>query len=603
MDLKFNPDKPDYELVQDQTRLTEILPTLAKADLLAVDLEATGLDPLSSKIITVQLAVAEKAFILDADKLDLSVLKELLENPKPLKVLQNAAYDYKFLKHHLGITVEKVFDTMLAERILTMGKSRQISLLAIAKKYLDIDLDKSIRRSFETHSGELTEQQLIYSALDVITLLPICRQMIEELKKEKLVQIAHLEFQLIPVVADMESKGIKVDQNKWLEMIKQMELKRNDAESLIQEYLLPYYEKSQSDLFGGKPKVINLNSPLQVLEAFRKVGIDIPSTGVKILMQTNHDLAKMLLEYRKYEKLLSAFGNGILEKINPKTGRLHPNFIQMGADTGRFSCNNPNLQQIPATATFRECFIPESGYDFVVCDYSQQELRVLASLSKDPLLMKAYKDDLDLHTLTASEMFKIPLEQFFQEKIPEELKKYRNSAKIINFGIAYGMGPGALSSLLGVSSDEARIYLDRYSNTYKGVTRWLNTAAKSAVAHGYSLTIIGRKRWYQLPEKDDIEYRRLIGDIERQGKNSPIQGTSADMTKKALIYIKNRLTKENLDAFLILAIHDEIVVEASKSCSKQVKKIVEEEMIRAGTEMLENVPVKVGASVTGVWEH
>ena len=602
LDLQFDPENPSYELIETNERVVEVAAQLAEEQYIAVDVEATGLDPYTSKLLSVQIGTPTTAYIFDPRTVDLAPLKELLEARRPLKILQNASFDYKFIKHHLDITLGNLYDTMLAERVLTTGRGRHIGLAAITKKYLDIDMDKSVRESFLTTTGELTDEQLAYGALDVLALHPICQMQMAQLKKDNLITVAHLEFQTSPVVAEMELKGILLDVPRWKDMFVEYEKKRDEAEQKIQEYLSPYFKMQQGDLFGGPAKVVNLNSPKQVMEAFQMVGIDLPSTGVAILKGAKHELADMLLEYRGYEKLISAFGQTILDKINPVSGRLHPNFQQIGADTGRFSCSNPNLQQIPSTAEFRDCFIPAEGYTFVVADYSQQELRVLAALTNDPLFMKAYKEDLDLHSLTASQMFGVPFEEFDHKNKPEH-NKLRKSAKIINFGIAYGMGPGALGSLLGVEMDEAKEMLDKYVKTYKGVKKWLDAAAAQAVKQGYSTTLIGRKRWYTMPEKDDPEYKKKVGNIQRQGKNTPIQGSSADMTKYALVYIMNRIFADNLDARPILAVHDEVVVEVALKDAEVVRDIVETEMIRAGEEMLPNVPVKADAGITNVWEH
>ncbi len=600
--LAFSPDKPPYELVQDNKRVKELARQFAKAKTLGVDVEATGLDPYTSELLLLQIGVDDQAYLFDPLQVDLSLLKPPLSASQPLKIVQNASFDYKFIKHHLGITLGNLFDTMLAERMLTAGLSRNVSLAAMSEKYLGVKMDKEVRKSFVRGNHQFNIKQLEYAALDVLVLPHILSAQLPLLEKEDLMKVAHLEFQTVPVVAEMELKGIRLDIQKWQEIFAYEQKERDRAEDKIQELLAPLYKRHQANLFGGTSKVVNLNSPKQVLEAFQLLGVDVPSTGEAVLKKTNHALAKLLLDYRTHEKLISAFGDSLLEKVNPVTKRIHPSFSQIGADTGRFSCSDPNLQQIPATARFRECFIPADGYTFVVADYSQQELRVLAGLTNDPLFLKAYREDLDLHSLTASQMFGVPFKEFKPTENPEH-KKLRQSAKTINFGIAYGMGPGALGALLGVSVEDARGMLSKYVQTYKGVKRWLDKVGKEALYKGYSETIIGRKRWYHLPSKDDVDYIRVVGNIERQGKNTPIQGSSADMTKFALIYMYKKFQDEQLVAVPILAIHDEVVVEVSQADAPRVRDIVEAEMIRAGEEMLPQVPVKAEAKITNVWEH
>ncbi|MDP2735704.1 MAG: DNA polymerase A family protein, partial [bacterium] len=323
--------------------------------------------------------------------------------------------------------------------------------------------------------------------------------------------------------------------------------------------------------------------------------LDLPSTGEGILSQYDHPLAKLLLEYRGYEKIITSFGENLLSKINPKTGRVHPDYMQIGADTGRFACSNPNLQQIPSESLFRECFIASPGYQLVIADYSQIELRLMAELSGDAVFVGAFKEDQDLHTLTASQMFGIPIDQVSKEK--------RFQAKSINFGLMYGRGARSLAVQLGVSEDEALKLLQKYFSRYGKVRDWLNQASKEAVRLGYSRTLGGRKRYYPKINPGDPGAERQISYIERQGKNTPIQGASADMTKYALVYIRERLRKEGLDATPIHTVHDEIVVEARADQAKKTAKLLEEEMMRAGERFLKKVPVKVDAVVSDIWEH
>src|SRR3990172_1279572 len=292
--------------------------------------------------------------------------------------------------------------------------------------------------------------------------------------------------------------------------------------------------------------------------------------------------------------MITSFGESILEKINEVTGRLHPDFIQLGADTGRFACNNPNLQQIPADSGFRSCFIPTPGYKMITADYSQIELRIMAEVSGDPAFLEAFQKDVDLHTLTASQMFRIPIEKVNKDK--------RFQAKSINFGLMYGRGSASLANQIGLSVEESKELLDVYFSKYKKVKFWLDAVGRQAIKQGYVRTLGGRKRMFILPDKADMDYQKLIGSIERQGKNMPIQGTSADITKYALLYINKELKEKKLDAYLVHTVHDEIVVEAKEDVADEVSKLVEEQMIRAGERLLKKVPVKVDVHISDCWE-
>lgn len=587
-----------YDFITNTDSLVRILPDLSETQTLSVDTEGTSLDPYSSKLLLVQIATDTRSYVIDAQKVDLSPLKAVLESERPLKILQNAKYDYAVLKVGTGISLGSIYDTMIAERLITNGISREISLRALVEKYIGVRIDKTIRDEFSDPKnaalrGKFSEQQLEYAARDVHFLLDIFKKQYRALIQEGLVETAKLEFKTVPVVAEMELKGFLIDQKKWRIYLAELEEKRNQINKEIQLELRSLSSFTQVDLFGNEIDAINLDSPLQLLEAFKKMGVELPNTSEATLQKTDHPLAKRLLDYRQYEKMITSFGESILEKINPKTGRIHPDFMQLGADTGRFACNNPNLQQIPADSGFRSCFIAAPGYKLVTADYSQIELRIMAEVSQDPVFLEAYLTEMDLHTLTASQMFRVPAEQVD--------KKMRFQAKSINFGLMYGRGATSLSLQIGTSVEEAKSLLDIYFKTYQGVKKWLDKTGRDAVRNGYCRTLGGRKRIFILPDRDNPEYQRLIGSIERQGKNTPIQGTSADITKYALIFLHDEIKKHNLDAHLISTVHDEIITEAREDIADKVAKIVEDQMVRAGKVLLKSCPVKVEVTIADSW--
>jgi len=596
-----NFKKPQYEFVEKTERLQEIVATdLAEEAIIAVDTEADRLDPHRATLLLVQVGTAEKAYVIDARKVDLSPLKNLFGAQKPLKLLQNAKFDYKLLKVQAGLELANIFDTFLAERIITCGGPRGVSNLgALGKKYLNLDLDKDYK-SYDwervARTGKLTERHLKYAALDVLVLFPIFKKQFAQLKKDKLIEVAQLEFACAPVVAEMEIHGSYIDQKKWRKHTRELEKKRDTVAAKIQAELRPFYKTNQTDLFGNHVDVVNLNSPVQIIEAFAKVGIDIPSTGEAILRNIDHPIARMLLEYRSYEKLISAFGENLLQHVNPKTNRLHPDYMQIGADTGRFACSKPNLQQIPKESGFRGCFVAPKGRKLVTADYSQIELRIMAEMSGDTELIEAFKAGKDLHTFTASQMFGIP-----EDKVRKDVERFQ--AKSINFGLMYGRGANSLATQLEISRDEAKKLFNKYFKRYHRVKKWLDKVAEDAVKRGYSTTMIGRRRLHQQPDPDEPNYERVISSIERKGKNTPIQGTSADMIKYALVFVWRRLREEGLDAFPTHTVHDEITINAASKDAERVKVVLEEEMIRAGEKILKKVPVVVEGKVSDVWEH
>lgn len=588
----------NYQYITNLDQLKEIVPILETEQTLAIDTEANKLDPFTARLLLLQIATPTRAFVIDCTKVDLSHLKPVLEAAKPLKILQNAKYDYAILRVQTGIKLASIYDTMIAERLLTCGISRDISLKSLSEKYLGLKIEKTIRDTFAdprdpSLRGKFSKEQLDYAARDAHILLDIFKKQLPQLKADGLVETARLEFSIIPVVAEMELRGSLIDREKWEAHIEELQSKRDVIHQEIQEQLRHLNPYSQIGLFGGQVDAINLDSPLQLLGAFKKLGMEIPNTSEAILQKVDHPISKRLLEYRAFEKMITAFGLSILEKIHPVTGRLHPDFMQLGADTGRFACNNPNLQQIPQDSKFRSCFIATPGYKMITADYSQIELRIMAEVSQDPAFLQAFNEDIDLHTLTASQMFRVPIDEVGKEK--------RFQAKSINFGLMYGRGPHSLSTQIGLSVDESKELLDIYFRTYKKVKIWLDNIGRAVVKNGYVRTLGGRKRLFQLPNKDNPDYFKLIGSVERQGKNTPIQGTSADITKYALLFISREFQRLGLDAFLIHTVHDEIVSEARVDQIDLAKQVVEEQMVEAGRILLKKVPIKVDVHVGDFW--
>lgn len=591
-----NYNEFDYELIQEPSRLAQVAEILAGETVLGIDTETTGLDPHTSELLLLQLSTLDKVYVIDCKRVVPLALKSILENPQVRKVAQNAKFEYEMLKQQTGITLSGLFDTMLAERLVTAGISREISLKAIAHKYIGATLDKSVRESFYKTAAlgdaYLAPEQLHYAARDAFIMIPIWKLQVPALKRTRLEQVALLEFQCIAAVGDMELAGVKIDETRWRKIIGDVAVQRDKAQGELCEILAP--ATMQATMFGVS--AINLNSNIQLIDAFSKLGVELPDTMESTLVKYGHPAVAKLLEYRGYEKTLSAFGENVLSLINPKTGRVHPDFNQYGADTGRFSCTKPNVQQIPATSDFRKCFVASEGYKLVTCDYSQAELRILAELSGDEGFVTAFRSGGDLHALTASQMFGVPLE--------EVQKPQRSAAKAINFGLAYGMGPGGLAPRLGVTLDEAKELIARYFKAYPGVQKWLDKAAKDSVRLGYSVTTLGRKRFYNMPDEslkglNEDEYRKQISAIERQGKNSPIQGSNADMTKLALINLRTAL--KDWDARTVNTVHDEIVVEVRTDQAEEVMHIVEHAMVSAGEAILKSVPVVADATSADYW--
>ncbi len=589
--------KLNYVYVKDQQDYDDAINFIVSEDILGLDTEGNSLDPFTNELFLVQIGNEEIVYVFDY-KWYKKLSKEVFwKSRRKTWIIHNAKYDYKVLKQSLGVELLNVFDTFLAERILTCGIERKNSLKDVVYKYLNLEIDKEIRDEFilmslSTFDQKITKELIEYSATDVQLLLIIYKKQKWELENSELTKIANLEFEVCKVVAEMELKGIYVGVASWQRLIDFCEIKKGETEDKIHNLLID--EGFGDGLFGNLQ--INLNSTKELKGIFSKFGITLSATGDAELAQVDHPFAALLRDYRKYEKQLSSFGESFLKLVRKETSRVHPNFQQIGADTGRFSCSNPNLQQIPADEEYRKCFAAPIGRKVIACDYSQQELRLLASLSADPKFIKFYEDGVDLHTATASMMFNIPMEKV-------EKETHRKVAKTINFGLAYGQGAKKLGLTIGVDEDEAVKMIEKYFSQFTFIRDWLEAASKEAQNLGYSKTLMGRKRFYNIPSLNDPDYKQIMSSIGRQGKNTPIQGSGVDMIKMALIKIHHRLKEEKLDAFLINVVHDEIIVEASEEDAKKAALVVKNAMIEAGQELASNVPILAEEGIGDYWKH
>jgi DNA polymerase-1 len=574
----------NYTLVTEASDLANITNTLKGVEAVGLDIETTDLSPRDGRVRLLQLATAEETFVIDVFETgDLASLKEILESG-PVKVLQNGKFDYSFLKAEHGISVSPVFDTMLAAQLLAGGdQSLSYALEAVAKRHAGVEIDKSAR--IENWSGELSEAQIEYAARDAAVLLPLCERVTEELQEERLVRVAKIEFEAVAAIAEMELAGIKLNVAKWKELEKTIR-KRRDEVALALDAQFPAPD-GVLPLEGLGPR-LNLNSPQQITDAFRSLGIDLPDTRVWTLLKVDHPAARLLLEYRELQKKLGTYLETYPSFVHPKTGRIHANFLQCRVPTGRLACTSPNIQQVPHEDEFRSCFVAEQGNVLVIADYSQIELRILAEVSGDPGFVRAFQEGEDLHRVTAATMFGVEKDAVTKEQ--------RSAAKRINFGLAYGRGAKSLSAQLGTDEERARKLIEEYFANYPKVQRYLQATADKAIKTGTLRTLSGRIRKFGNVSGLDSMTK---GALRREAMNFPIQGASADIAKLALNYIREEL--EGLEAHLINCIHDEFVVECNQHVAEEVAERAKAAMNKAGAALLKRVPVEVEVAISHEW--
>ena len=574
-----------HKLVTEASELAGVAETLRDAEAVGVDIETTGLSPRDGRMRLLQLATPDETFVVDAFEIDnLAPLKEVLEGG-PVKALHNSKFDYSFLKAEHGISLSPIFDTMLAAQLLDGGEyGPSYALETVAERYAGIELDKSARG--EDWSEELSEAQIEYAARDAAVLLPLRERLKEALAKDDLIRVSKIEFRAVAAIAEMELAGIKLDVQKWKELERTVR-KRRDEAALALETQFPAPE-GVLPLEGLGPR-LNLNSPQQITDAFRSLGIELADTRVWTLLKVDHPAARLLLEYRELQKKLGTYLETYPSFIHPKTGRIHANFLQCRVPTGRLACTNPNIQQVPHEDEFRSCFVAEQDNVLVIADYSQIELRILAEVSGDPGFVQAFREGEDLHRVTAATMFGV--------KKGEVTKEQRSAAKRINFGLAYGRGAKSLSAQLGTDEERARTLIDEYFANYPKVQRYLQGTASKAMKTRTLRTLSGRVRKFRDdPSRLDPMAK---GAMRREAMNYPVQGTAADIAKLALSYIHEQL--EALDAQLINCIHDEFVLECHQDLAEEVAEKTKGAMKRAGEILLKKVPVEVEVAISREW--
>ncbi|WP_339384949.1 bifunctional 3'-5' exonuclease/DNA polymerase [Iningainema tapete] len=566
-----------YQLVQDAQTLESVCQSLAAAKVIGIDTETTGLDPRTHRLRLVQIAAkGMPVMIVDlaaipVDKL--KPLKQLLTNGYT-KVFHNGKFDWSFLSMANLQPTGPYFDTQLASQVLFAGLKKSHTLAALASKFLKTELNKDLQHS--DFSGKLSNDQLEYAAIDAAILLPLQKILYAHLKRASLLPTAFLEFEAMPTVAQMELNGMQLDHQKWLAVSLDLEAKKQVAALQLKE--LKIRHSSQLSLLPEYTDRVNLESPQQVLAALQSKGIPIDSTSKKTLipLASQYPIIRALLDYRKLSKITST---NLLEYVHPVTGRIHAQYRQCGARSGRFSCRSPNLQNIPREKAIRSCFVASPGYKIIKADYSQIELRITAVLSGDRRMIKAYQQGRDLHALTAALITGKSLTSITAED--------RRLAKAINFGLIYGMGAAKLQlyaeTEYGVmmTLEEAQRFRKRFFQAYSGVAKWHDRIRCTVYGRGIrEIRTIGgrRRRWANKPRLSEL-------------LNHPVQGTSADITKIAIAKLFKTLGKTG--AKLIGTVHDEIILECPEQQVAPVSKILHKCMLQAAAKFLNPLPVLI----------
>jgi len=604
---QFDKSKSKYELITTKKDAEKLVHKLSKKDLVVFDTETDSLDPFELNILGASFSTkaGEGYFIaidpgskifsdgkkrLPVDEFK-KIFKPLFENKKIKKVCQNGKYDISVMRG-LGIKVENFyFDTMVASYIVDPDQKHGMD--GLSEKYLNYrpiplsDLIGEKKDASKIYDAEL-EKLSDYAAEDADITFQLYEILNKEIKKEKLEKVAfEVDFPLVPVLEDMEHEGVKIDKSALDSFSK--ELKK----------LITGYTNKIHKIAGEE---FNISSPkqLQVI-LFEKLGLASGrktktgfSTDARALenLRGEHKIINIILDYRQATKLKSTYADSLPNLINSKTGRVHTDFNQVVAATGRLSSMNPNLQNIPIRTDMgkeiRKAFVPrDKNFVLLSADYSQIELRLLAAICKDQALMKAFKNGEDIHRSTAALVFMVD---------PKDVTPdMRRKAKEVNFGILYGIGPFGLKTRLGIPQSHAKEIIETYFDTFKKVKNYMNDSVKKAQENGYSETLSGRRRFLKNINSNNRVVRQFE---ERVAINMPIQGTAADMIKLAMIKIHRELEKQNAKTKMVLQVHDELLFDAHKDEVDEFRPMIKEIM---ETAMPVDVPITVDTGVGDNW--
>ena len=592
-----------YLLIDNEQKINDLIQELSQQTEICFDTETTGINALTAEIIGMSFCFKKnKAYYVPllGTKTDtiyiLNLFNKIFQNPHIHWIGQNIKYDFLILKSYNISIKGAFFDTMLAHYVIEPESRHNMDLISTQLlKYEPV--------SIETLIGKKGKQQLSmrdaplekvkeYAAEDADITFQIKQKLAPQLKDKGVEKVFwEVENPLIPVLIDMEYQGIKID----------VDFLKNYSEVLqkeCKEFEESVYKQAGVRFNLASPKQLGevLFDKLQIKADAKKTKTGQYATGEDVIQKLakQHPIVEDILNFRELSKLKSTYIDAIPELVNPLTGRVHTSFSQAVAVTGRLSSNNPNLQNIPIRTQrgkeIRKAFIPRSADRFIIsADYSQIELRIVAAISGDKNLCQAFIDGKDIHTATASKVFKIAEEEITKEQ--------RYKAKSVNFGIIYGQGAFGLADNLSISRTEAKEIIDNYKQEFPAIQEYMQTQINKAKEQGYVETLMGRKRWLADINSSNFTVR---GFAERNAINSPIQGSAADMIKLAMIHIYNKFNALQLQSNMILQVHDELLFDVVESEIEQVKKIILHEMIHA-LPLPNNVPVEASLGVGKNW--
>ncbi len=536
-----------------------------------------GLDPYLSRIRLIQLGTQSEAFVLDTTRVSPVPWLWWLRDHSAKIVAQNARFDLAHLQQ-AGVFLPGAWDTMLSDQLLRPGQ-KDSSLGALSERYLGESMDKTAQKS--DWAGELTDAQLEYAGRDVLILPRLHEVLRDKLRSQKLVQAARLEFAAIPAFAMLSRTGFVLDLNRWEDRRERTEAELSQVEAELLRLLPP---PARQGVLFGEPEAVNLQSPEQVLSALRRLGLEVASTSEHHLKSLDHPAATLLLKHRELATYLKMFGRPMPGYVHPDTGRIHAEYWQLGAASGRTTSTSPNMQQLPHDKETRALFGAMPGNALVIADYSQIELRIACEISGDRNMLEAFAKGEDIHRRTAA---------LVTGKAADDVTKAdRQLAKAINFGLVYGMQPQGFQAYardaygVSLTGEEAERFHQAFFQAYPGLQRWHYAQTARAKRSGAVRTLSGRLRPFE-------------NVLLTTATNTPVQGTGADMLKAALGTLAPLVWSRNWQ--IVGEVHDEIVLEVPESEAEEAASCLQTAMVGAGQRFLRRVPVEAEATIGHTW--
>ena len=558
--------------------------------LVAVDTETVSLK--DKTLVGMSMYDGKNAYFLSTEVLGIDTIVRFIKpflHGKATKIFHNAKFDLAVFRKY-GIHTINFEDTLILAWLCDTGTRKKFGLKELASEVLHVSMTKLKDIGFKGNTSEVDLELLAdYAMDDVIYTYELYRRYRPKVSGVLEKDYKKIELPIVEILSNMEEKGILVD----LEHLEKLHYEMGKATTkMFQDLVL---EMRDSGYVPKNKREITPNSPQQVTEFLAKKGIKIDSAQRKELEHIDDPWVQKLLQYKKDFKLFSTYVHNLLPEIKESGGRLKGSFNQTGTDTGRFSSSRPNLQNLPAhdAYSYRSIFIPSPKHKLIVADYSQIELRTLAHLSKDALMIEYFKAGYDLHSATAHAMFNLDCPV---EEVKDRYGEVRFKAKAINFGLIYGMGPAKLGETINVSEGEAIYLIEQYFEQFPSIKKYIEHVQQKAVQLGHVTTIFGRRRFFPDLFSEDPEIRRKsYGATLRRAINTKIQGSAADIMKAAMIKVSR------LGVDILLQVHDEIVVEVPEDKAEKYKQSIKYEMEHAVTGF--RVPLDVSIAIANNWEE